>query len=181
MIDVRSLSVRVGDLVIPAWRRLVSALEQLQVLPGVGVLVTRSPRGTIVNSRAALKGFIGSWAVSIAGNKATVGEGYVNASPPQKPKKNEIILSHDKYDKDGRSWIVLEVRVNDGGLLDPKSITLLQSDHPYRTGDRLAGRTPLVVLVKKSAASKAGWGTLHRIAYFDYQHRYREGRHFFTV
>lgn len=184
MIDIRSLYVRAGDLVIPAWRKLVSALQTLPVLPGVGVLITRTPRGSVVNARAFLKGFIGAWAMGTpTAAEIRVGEGYLNAEMPADagPKAKAVPLSEKTFDKTGRSWIVLEVTVGDDGATDPKKTRIVQADHPYRAERKQIGRTPLAVLYRGEA--KKGFGVLHRIAYFDLQHRYNAatGRHFFFI
>jgi hypothetical protein len=183
VIDVRSLSVRVGDLVIPAWRRLVSALETLKVLPGVGVLITRTPRGSVVNARAFLAGFTGAWSAGAPTERGIrVGPGYVNAiqAPDTLPDADLIPWDDKTYDDDGRSWLVLEVEVSTAGRIDPEKIKILQADHPFRTDNKLIGRTPLAVFYRGQGE---GFGTGHRIAFFDLQHRYNPGtgRHFFYV
>jgi hypothetical protein len=182
MIDVRSLSVKVGDLVIPAWRRLVSALLTLPILPGVGVLVTRTPKGSVVNARAFLKSFTGSWAPLVAGGEVRVGAGYVNGElvPGTGEEGTPIRWNEKLYDDQGRSWLVVESVVTATGLHVPEKARVLQAAHPYRSGEKLAGRAPLAVFYRKG---KSGVGQMHRIAYFDLQHRYNPGtaRHFFFV
>jgi hypothetical protein len=184
VIDVRSLSVKVGDLVIPAWRRLVSALETLQVLPGTGVLISRTPRGSVVNARAFLAGFSGSWSIAApSADGLRVGAGYVNGDlvPGTGKGADPVPWSAKTYDDAGQSWLVLEVPVTSTGLHIPEKMRVLQADHPFRSGDKLVGRTPLGVFYRGEAG--AGFGQAHRIAFFDLQHRYNPGtgRHFFFV
>lgn len=190
MIDPRSLTVRVGELVVPAWRRLVSALRQLQILPGVGVLLTRTPDGVIVNLRSAVQGFTGSFPVSLRGTAVEIGDGYVNGDVPQidgkpiiptdgKPRPT-LPLKEDAFDATGRSWICIQKVVTPDGK--PTSLSIVQAAHPFRTTDPLAGRHPIAVLVRKPTETK-GFGTIHRIAFFDLQHRFNPGtkKHFFFV
>lgn len=194
MISVTSLYVRVGDLIIPAWRRLVECLATLPVLPGVGVLITSTPRGTIVNARAAVLGFSGAWSMGItAGTSVTIGDGYCNSlSPtidgqPLIPVKSgaqrpTLKIKDALFDKTGRSWICLEIEVDATGKpIKENPLRIVQAAHPYFTENRQAGRTPLSVLFRGEA--KTGLGQLHRIAYHDLQHRFDVGKkkHFFFV
>ena len=194
MISVKDLYVKAGDLVIPAWRRMVEFLSGLPVLPGVGVLVRRTPRGSIVSSRAFVKGFSGSWGVSEPGDKTVIGDGYVNGVlpsidgkrlTPQGTEKNRptLKITPKKFDKTGRSWICVEVELKEGQQRfdekDVKALRLVQADDPFKTGSKLIGRHPVACLYRGKA--KAGLGVVHRMCYFDLQHRYLNGRHFFFV
>jgi hypothetical protein len=184
MVDIRSLSVRVGDLVIPAWRRLVAALQTLAILPGVGTLITRTPRGSIVNARAWLVGFTGSFAVNIVGARSVrVSNGFLNGEQVADtgPQGLPIPIDESLFTDLGRSWICLEVVVDATGVLQKERTRIVQADHPTRTAARLIGHHPLAVFNR--GTQTRGFGTLHRIAYFDLQHRYNPGtrRHFFWV
>jgi hypothetical protein len=187
MIDIRSLSVRAGDLVIPAWRRLVQALQQLPVRPGVGVLVTRTSRGSVVSARAWLVGFAGSWTITPPTKAGLrVGTGYLNGKlvPATDPKAKPLRWDKKLYDKQGRSWVVLEIEVNAAGLVAEKNgVRLAQSDHPFRAPSKLIGRAPLAVFVRPADSKGEEVGTMHRIAYFDLQHRFHPGtqRHYFYI
>lgn len=183
MIDIRSLSVKVGDLVIPAWRRLVAALQTLQVQPGVGVLITRTPRGSIINARAWLMGFRGSWDIGAPTKKGVrVGYGYLNGKlvPNTGPEAKPIPWSEMKYSDTGHSWLMLEVPVTAGGFAEVEKAKLVQANSPHFAAGAV-GRTPIAVAYRGSAGT--GFGQMHRIAYFDFQHRYNAGsqRHFFFV
>ena len=194
MISVTSLYVKVGDLIIPAWRRMVEFLASLAVLPGVGVLVTSTPRGAIVNARAFVQGFSGAWAMGTTGTSSlTIGDGYCNSAVPtvnEEPliptkaatPRPKLELKESLFDKTGRSWICLEIEVDATGKPIKKNpLRIVQAAHPYFTSARTIGRTPLAVLYRGEA--KTGIGQLHRIAYHDLQHRYDLGkkRHFFFV
>jgi hypothetical protein len=194
MISVTSLYVKVGDLIIPAWRRMVEFLATLPVLPGVGVLITSTPRGTIVNSRAMMLGFSGAWAMGTTGtSELTIGDGYCNAlvatidgKPMIPPKSTEsrprLKLKESLFDTTGRSWICLEIEVEaDGKPIKKNPLRIVQAAHPYFTEKPTIGRTPLALLFR--AEAKTGTGQLHRIAYHDLQHRYdpSKKRHFFFI
>lgn len=189
MISPRDLYVRAGDLVIPAWRKLVECLASLPVLPGVGVLVTRTPHGTVVNSRAFMVGFTGSWAMgggSLDAGEIAIGDGYVNATVPfvgelllmpkdAKATRPKLKVDQKLMDESGRSWICLEAEVDaDGKPIKKRPFRIVQAKHPYFTDSALIGRTPLAVMLGRD---------FHRLAYFDLQYRFDAGKkkHFFFV
>lgn len=194
MISVTSLSVKVGDLIIPAWRRMVEFLASLPVLPGVGVLITNTPRGTIVNARSAVLGFSGSFSMGtpVAG-MIVIGPGYCNAKVPTIsgdpliPEKTtatapKLKLKEKEFDATGRSWICLEIEVDAAGKpIEKDPLRIVQAKHPFFTEQKTIGRFPLAVLYR--AEAKDGFGRLHRIVFHDLQHRYEptKKRHFFFV
>jgi hypothetical protein len=194
MISVTSLSVKVGDLIIPAWRRMVEFLASLPVLPGAGVLITNTPRGTIVNARSAVLGFSGSFSMGtpVAG-MIVIGPGYCNAEVPTIsgvpliPEKAggqaaKLKLKESDFDTTGRSWICLEIEVDAAGKpIEKNPLRIVQAKHPFFTDKPTIGRFPLAVLFRADA--KQGLGRLHRIVYHDLQHRYdpTKKRHFFFV
>lgn len=190
MISITSLYVRAGDLIIPAWRRLVEGIASLPVLPGVGVLLTSTPRGTIVNSRAAVVGFSGAWSMGTpSGGALEIGDGYCNAKVPTiegKPlipnvaPRPPLKLKEALFDKSGRSWVCLEAEVDASGKPIAKDpFRLVQAAHPYFTDKKEIGRAPIAVLFRGQA--KSGLGQLHRIAYHDLQHRFDGKRHLFFI
>jgi hypothetical protein len=192
-VKITDLSVRAGDLVIPAWRRMVAYLAGLTVLPGIGVLVHRTPKGTIVSARAFLKDFSGSWGIGSLGPKTIIGDGYVNGLMPSikgkrltpagsEKNRPTLEVTEKKFDKSGRSWICVEVELTDDEVRinpdRPEALRIVQADHPYQSGDKQIGRTPLALLYR---GKNPGLGKIHRIAYFDLQHKFSNGAHFFFV
>jgi hypothetical protein len=158
------------------------------------VLITSTPRGTIVNSRAMMLGFSGAWAMGTTGaSELTVGDGYCNALVPTidgKPmipakaseSRPRLALKESLFDTTGRSWICLEIEVGaDGKPIEKNPLRIVQAAHPYITEKPTIGRTPLAVLYR--AEAKTGIGALHRLAYHDLQHRYdpTKKRHFFFI
>jgi len=181
--------VKSGDIVLAAWNAVLKAMTSLTILPGKGILLTRSPQGTVINSRQAIKGFTGAWAVTAGTNSLKVARGFVNAVEPlvggfKISDSNAEIPFKDFVD--GRLWVGIKVKVDpETGRMKEKDaterdITVVVQGSPKST-DALIGFHPIALLTQKPVLR------VHQIAFFDYQHstaRKPTGkgfRHFFHV
>lgn len=198
--DPRSLDVRRGDLVMPAWRKLLDVLRSFRLRAGPGVLLRRSSLGVLVSSRAAVRGFSGSFPVNLQGDSAKVGEGYVSGLLPlieevpilgtEKVPQPSLKLRADRFDDTGRSWICIVGKVDPetGKIIQPVKgkgkleLQIEQRDSLTDEDDTLAIKA--IAMLKRPAKEKQGFGTMHQIAMFDYQHwsakQNERWRHFFV-
>lgn len=202
--NLRDLFVRKGDPVLPAVNELSRVQRALRILPGRGILLTKTTRGVVVNARALAQGFVGAFPVTLAGREVQIGEGYVNGKMPEiesvpligndtKPAPR-LTLRADLFDKTGRSWVSLKVTVDETGrMIQPDSegegtleLTIVQRSDvlPTDPDDDTIGYHPLAML-RRPEKETTGLGTLHQIAMHDYQHRTAKQNekwvHFFDV
>lgn len=202
--DPRSLYVRGGDLVLPAWNKLVAFMAANRIRAGDGVVISRSPLGVLISAKRNLSSFRGAFRISFEGEKIKVGRGFVNGLEPliekipitgtDKLPPPSLALKEDKFDETGRSWICIIGKVDpkSGRIVEPKKGTdgktsgklelwIEQRDNRTDPDDLLAIKP--IAMLKRPAKEKKGFGTLHQIALFDYQHRSafqnKRWRHFF--
>lgn len=196
--DPRTLYVKRGDPVLPAFRKLVKELAGLRLIAGRGVLLTRTSTGTVVSVRAAVTGFTGAWDVQISGQEATIGRGYVNGKEPElkgvpisgtKEKGTPTLkLDVTNYDKSGRSWIAIKATVDETGkIVEPKDgkgdlgLTVVQTASLEDPDDSI-GLHAIAMLKRRENETKE-LGRKVQIAFFDYQHltsrQNAKWRHFF--
>lgn len=198
--DPRSLNVRKGDLVLPAWRRLLEVLGSFRLRAGPGVLLRRSRLGVLVSARSALRGYTGAFPVDLQGDSVKVGEGYISGLLPlidevpltgtDKKPQPSLKLRADRFDDTGRSWVCAVGKVDSetGKIIQPvKGVGKLelrveQRDSLTDEDDTLAIKA--IAMLKRPVREKQGFGTLHQIALFDYQHmsakQNERWRHFFV-
>lgn len=203
MFDPRTLYVRAGDLVLPAWHKLLEALRSFQLYGGRGILLSKSSLGTVVNVREQVVGFVGAWDVQRKGSVVTVGLGLVNGLEPlingipitgnEKEGKPSLKLRLDRFDKTGRSWISLRVKIDPetGRIIQPDEkgegeleLTIEQRDNLLRADpdDSTIGFKAIAML-KRAVDDDSTFGDLHQALWFDQQHRTvkqnEKWRHFF--
>lgn len=203
--NVRDLFVRRGDPVIPAVNRLTVAQRALRILPGRGILLSRSPAGVIISARSAVRGFSGAWAVALSGRQAAVSVGFVNGIEPvldgrllsgRDAKGNplpegppSLKLSTDEFTIAGKSWIAIRAETDPetGRILAPKDqppkLTLVQTKTLF-SGEQDTVALHAIALLQRDGKDRQSLGTVHQIAYFDYQHgaarQAGRWRHFFS-
>lgn len=187
--DIRDLNVRRGDLVLPALKKLIAYCRELRILPGRGILLTRTLRGVVVNARRAVVGFTGSWNVAMSNDQIKVGRGFVDGLQPVidgKPisgiddKGNDIKdgqpslkLDANLYEQ-GKSWIAIRGECNPetGKILTPKDqppkLTVIQTKILTSEEDTIFLHP--IAMLRRPAEAKAGFGNLYQIAFFDYSH-----------
>jgi len=197
--DPRSLYVKPGDLVLPAWQKLLKFLQSSQIRAGDGVLISRSPVGVVISAKPSKVNFRGAFTTVLTADQVKVGKGYVNGLEPlmgkipitgsDKDPQPSLTLKEDKFDETGRSWICIIGRVDPktGKIIEPVKgkgkleLWIEQRDSRTDEDDTLAIKP--IAMLKRPAKEKTGLGTLHQIALFDYQHRSvfqnKKWRHFF--
>lgn len=150
-------TARRGRPVRPAWEAMLAWARSARLMPGLHVRLTRTSIGTIINFDPPAVVFRGAFAVSIGEGKVRVGFGLVGSIEPTlggKPISDpEASLKvGDKFDDEGRSWIVVRAKPDKDGKLDPKAkdgLVIAQTDDP-RTEAGPAGtwQHALAVLVR---------------------------------
>lgn len=173
------------------------------VSPGHGTRVF-SYRNHISISAVRAPGFTGAFSCHFNGGKIQVGFGLINEFEPLIGKrpisgrdKNGdmhpdgppyLTLDIDEYDSEGRSWICIEVTVDDDGRIivdedELPSVKIVQRSRLTSADDKVGLHA--IALLYRPEKESLSYGTLHQIAYFDYQHRVsrnEEGRfrHYFN-
>lgn len=166
--------VKRGDKVIPAWNALLRHIRRLQILPGKGIMLTKSASGTVINSRAAAQAFRGAFWTTFGGDGVTIARGLVNSVEPlisgKKISDPEAVLKFDDdWDDEGRAYVSLAVKVtSEAGRIDPKdkeAITVeIRTERKLTSDDGLTGYHDIAVIVRDPTVK------LFQIAYFSLQH-----------
>lgn len=181
------LSVTPHAEVLPAWNRLVEAIEGFRIVGGDGINVVRSRIGIVVSLDRRASTFQGAWHVSWAEqNNLRITRGFVNALEPKigelRISEEKCFLTTGKLDPKKPKWVCLKVSVDENGKLKPgtqadvteQDLTVTIEDTPRLTRGK-DGRHPLACLYQDQ---------IWQIAYFDYQHqtRVKDGiiTHFFA-
>jgi len=170
------LTANPGTLVLPAWNSLTRALEQLQIVGGDGINVTKSRVGTVVSLDRKAPSFIGAWNVSRGEqDKLRIGRGFVNGAEPEidaLPISDPDCTLQGPTDNDIREWVCIKITVNDEGKLVKNSdMTVVLEKFKRDDGSIRAGiyrgkeaMHPIALLYKQQ---------IYQIAYFDYIHETR--------
>jgi hypothetical protein len=180
-IDPRRLFVRPGELVLPAWNRLVEFGRTLTIYSGPGILV--SPRiggGVTISARAWVKNFDHPWKTTLNGTSAEINPGLVNGLEPlidgipMSGKDNgarpRLDLDDKLFDKTGRSWISIELTRTDSGKID--KLRIVQTDiYLGQDGGTLEHKPRLVLepiaMLKRARTDKGGVGKLSQVRFFN--------------
>lgn len=80
--DTAKIKVQKGDRIQPAWERLVKWVETLKVVPGEGVKVRETPKGTIVTLDAKIRSYNHPFKAGVSDSGASVRAGTVNGQTP---------------------------------------------------------------------------------------------------
>lgn len=133
--DPKTLHVRKGEPILPAWRRLQAWIRSTRVIAGAGVRLTQGPNGTLAIADTAVSVWSHPFRVSLAGASAFVADGSVNNLVPllsgvgldgvgDNGSTVQVPALALKVKASGRSWVCVRVEVT-GGLIDPQSKTSL--------------------------------------------------------
>jgi hypothetical protein len=160
MIDLRKLEVRPGDPVTPAWLRLLEWAKQFRVITSEGIRLTRTPQGTYVVADVRGSSWGHPFKVSLGSGEATISTGTVEDVVP---KIGKVALDAEtpptlkitgKPNKDGVSWVVLEVSY------DSKTATVKHVNTLERT-DELIGVQSLAMLRWSGDAPTQAFQVVH--------------------
>ena len=189
--NIPSLKVRRGDPIRPAIVDLRNTQKALRLLAGRGVILSYTPSGVVVNARETLRGFVGSWFCSFSGADVVVGVGYVDGIEPlidgrlmsgvladgkADPKGvPRLTLREDLYTAAGKSWIGIRAVIDgeSGKIIAPENglpeLTIVQRREMAEGDDKVHFQP--IAMMKRPAGAKTGFGNIHQISYFDFQHR----------
>jgi hypothetical protein len=175
--DIKEIKVQKGERIQTAWERLVRWVDTLKVVPGEGVKVRETPKGTIVTVLKKRQAYSHPFKVGASEASASVRAGTVNGQTPYildvttknwrridnrdddgnkfDPEKPAPAMKLDlKNQEGGKFYISLRVKPNDAGTIkDPKTdLRIVQTP----TADGLkdgAGYYPLALFYLNAAGT----------------------------
>lgn len=204
MIDLRELYVRPGEPVLPAWKRLLEWAKQFRLFAGRGVRLQRTPNGTYVIADLKANPWNHPFKVRLMDREATIGFGTVQDVVPRIEGKRIDGIDEKGREGDppklrltgepnaeGRSWIVVEVRVDPkSGEIDPEDEEAVVVRHvrELRSSTSEIGRHPLAMLIWST--NRSSIVRARQITHFHLRHLFvpqqssdpqerRGGRHLF--
>ena len=142
--NIRSIRVQPGEKIQPAWVRLVKWAETLKVIPGEGIKVRETPKGTVISFQRKRETYSHPFKVGFSGEAATITTGTVNGQTPYildtnskdwrridnrddegnkfKTEKPTPSMKLDlRKQEGGKFYLSLRVKPNDAGTIkDPK-------------------------------------------------------------
>lgn len=167
--DARSLEVRPGEAIEPAWRRLQAWVKSLRMVQGGdGLRVHRGANQTTVVADLRTASFKGAFAVRLAGTEATIGEGTVEGMAPS---INGVLISDPSPpvlaiagppNAALRSWIALRADPGKDGLLDPENKAALTLIHTNDLSEPGLHAVAMIIWSDKSIVAR-----FRQILYFD--------------
>jgi len=143
--DIKEIKVQKGERIQTAWERLVRWVDTLKVVPGEGVRVRETPKGTIVTVLKKRQAYSHPFKVGASEASVSVRAGTVNGQTPYildvttknwrridnrdddgnkfDPEKPAPMMKLDlKNQEGGKFYISLRVKPNDAGTIkDPKT------------------------------------------------------------
>jgi len=143
--DLRALEVKPGDPVTPAWKRLLEWAKRFRVIQTNGIRLTVTPQGTYVVADVRGSSWGHPFKVSLGSSEATISTGVVEDVVPEIGKvaldaeTPPTLRITGKPNKDGVSWVVLEVSA------DSKTATVKHTNTLERTDEQI-GVQPLAML-----------------------------------
>lgn len=204
---ISSLRVKRGDsFTAELWNRLLSVIKSMELRSGPGVLLSRSETGVLISFRPKAGAPPSRWKPTLTGDRVIFGLGLVSGLEPRlddrpisgilpdltpDPKGQPSLKLDEKlYDATGTSWLAIRCRIDEatGRIIQPDEkgqgpldLTIVQtlklSDEDSTYGFHR------IALLRRPPKETKGFGRIHQIAKFDYQHRTSRGnkrwRHFF--
>jgi hypothetical protein len=175
--DIKEIKVQKGERIQTAWERLVRWVDTLKVVPGEGVKVRETPKGTIVTVLKKRQAYSHPFKVGASEATASVRAGTVNDQTPYildvTTKNWRRIDNRDddgnKFDEEksapamkldlknqegGKFYISLRVKPNDAGTIkDPKTdLRIVQTPTAEGLKDG-AGYYPLALCYLNASAT----------------------------
>jgi hypothetical protein len=168
--DIKEIKVQKGERIQTAWERLVRWVDTLKVVPGEGVKVRETPKGTIVTALKQRHVYRHPFKVGASEATASVRAGTVNDQTPYildvvtknwrridnrdddgnkfDPEKPAPAMKLDlKNQEGGKFYITLRVMSDDdGGIEDPKTdLRIIQTETAEGNKKDGAGYYPLAL------------------------------------
>lgn len=179
--ELRVFTARRRERVKPKLAGFLSWLRSQRITGGRGVTVFQTEEGTVVSATMRAQSFIGAFRVFRAGAGVRVGIGFVNGILPRiegVPLDEGPILPVPKKMPETPFFVFLKVTiVEDTGRIDPQddSAVTIVAGTKEDASEENTGYHPIAVFYPLEEGSK-----LFQLAYFSYNHAYRNGRHFFV-
>jgi hypothetical protein len=178
--ELRPLTARSRQRVKPRLAKLLEWLRSQRIVGGVGVKVLQTDQGTFISS--SLKpSFVGAFRVTGASQSVRVGVGFVNGIMPtinNKPLSEGPELEIPKASGQQPLYIMLSVEVEkDSGRINEKNkeaVKIVASTSKAAPKPQI-GLHPIAVFYPLQEGPK-----LYQLAYFSYNHAFRNDRHFFV-
>jgi hypothetical protein len=175
--DIKEIKVQKGERIQTAWERLVRWVDTLKVVPGEGVKVRETPKGTIVTVLKKRQAYSHPFKVGASEASASVRAGTVNGQTPYildvttknwrridnrdddgnkfDPEKPAPAMMLDlENQEDGKFYILISVKPNDAGTIkDPKTdLRIVQAPTAEGLKDG-AGYYPLALCYLNASAT----------------------------
>ena len=168
--DIKEIKVQKGERIQTAWERLVRWVDTLKVVPGEGVKVRETPKGTIVTVLKKRQAYSHPFKVGASEASVSVRAGTVNGQTPYildvttknwrridnrdddgnkfDDEKSAPAMKLDlKNQEGGKFYITLRVMSDDeGGIEDPKTdLRIIQTETAEGNKKDGAGYYPLAL------------------------------------
>jgi len=179
--ELRPFTARRRERVKPKLSGFLSWLRGQRIVGGRGIRVYETEAGTSISvDRTARQFFIGAFNITDLGNgTAQVGVGFVNGRTPViggAPLADRPLLKLPKAKQDP-VFILLKVevdkksqRIKDG---DDAISIVAESKKPPMTDE--IGYHPIATILNVGGTER-----IYQLAYFSYNHAYKNGKHFFV-
>jgi hypothetical protein len=163
-----------GKSVKVAWNQLVTWAVGVRLLPGRGVRLARSRRGTIVSFVPERQRFTGAFHAMPGNKEVRFAFGTIEGLEPTaggKPisdPESKLKLADGKFDKAGRSWLGILLKQDEEGKLDTKAkdvATMVQADSPGG-GTKNGEHFHPVALIKRTKVAGVETTRFYQIEYF---------------
>jgi hypothetical protein len=178
--ELRPFTARSRQRVKPRLAKLLEWLRSQRIVGGVGVKVLQTDQGTVISS-SLRPSFVGAFAVTKLDRAVRVGLGFVNGIIPTingAPLSDAPQLSIPKAESREPLYIMLSVEVDkDSGRLDEsnKEAVKIVAQASKVAPNKETGLHPIAVFYPTKTGTR-----LYQLAYFSYNHAFRDGRHFFV-
>jgi hypothetical protein len=181
--ELRPLTARSRQRVKPRLAKLLEWLRAQRIVGGPGVQVLQTEEGTVISASATRSSFVGAFRVSRSDRSVRVGLGFVNGVVPtingktldQKP----LLALPKKLPDDEPFFVFLQVKINEDSQridAEDKSAVTIGVGTKADAAEKGTGYHPIAVFYPV----EGGDPKLYQLAYFSYNHAYRNGRHFFV-
>jgi hypothetical protein len=178
--ELRPFLARRRERVKPRLGGFLSWIAKQRLVGGPGIRVLETNDGTSISlDRKARQFFIGAFNCTLVDEvTATVGPGFVNGRMPTiggQPLSDRPELTVPKAQKDP-ILIMLKVEVDEETTRlaegDDAVTIIAEAKRPANT--RTLGHHPIAVIYRQGNDTR-----LYQLAYFSYNHAWKDGRHFF--
>jgi hypothetical protein len=180
--ELRPFVARRRERVKPRLGGFLGWIAKQRLVGGPGIRVLETNDGTSISlDRKARQFFIGAFNCALVDETtATVGPGFVNGRMPTiagQPLSDRPELTVPRPQKDP-IFIMLKVTVDEATqrLADGDDAVTVVAEAKKPVNTRESGYHPIAVIYQQGGDTR-----LYQIAYFSYNHAWKDGKHFFVT